>query len=136
MSKAPTTRVEEALALRMQGFFFAQQMQAARCDALLREAGLPNTPSQGDMHFSVLRRHGTPISAQKRIVARYWRRMYGSRWGEYEARRIADLAESISRQLATEPGQCRAHADELMRRLEADWPTLLRRIQWGPSESH
>ena len=42
------------------------------------------------------------------------------------------LAESISAQLATEPGQCRLHADELMRRLEAEWPTLLRRIQYRP----
>ena len=86
------------------------------------------------MHFSVLRRHGKPIVAQKRIVARYWRKMYGSRWADYEARRIADLAESISRQVATEPGQCAAHAGELMRRLEADWPALLRRIQWRPGE--
>ena len=132
--QGPHATVEEALALRVEGFFFAQQMQAARCDALLRKAGLPNTPSQGDIHFSVLRRHGNPISAQKRIVARYWRRMYGSRWGEYEARRIADLAELISRQLATEPGQCGPHADELMRRLEADWPTMLRRIQYVPDE--
>ena len=121
------------MALRVEGFFFAQQMQAARCDALLRKAGLPNTPSQGDIHFSVIRRHRKPISAQKRIVARYWPRIYGSRWGEYEARRIADLAESISGQLATEPGQCRPHADELMRRLEADWPALLRRIQYVPT---
>ena len=82
----------------------------------------------------MLRRHGKAIGAQKRVVARYWRRMYGSRRGEYEARRIADLAESISRQLATEPGQCPAHADELMRRLEADWPALLRRIQYVPGE--
>ncbi len=131
--QGPHATVEEALALRVEGFFFAQQLQAARCDGLLREAGRPNTPSHGDIHLSILRRHSQPIGELILVATRYWRKMYGSRWGEYAARRTIELAESVQPLLATTPAPCLEHAEELMRRLEADWPALLRRIGWVPT---
>jgi hypothetical protein len=109
----------EHWALGVEGFLIAQQLQAARCDAFLREAGLSNTPPQLDLHFAIVKRNRHRIAEAKRILHAYFQRTYGDRWSEALAERQREVLLEIDRAATANEARCREHAVKLVRRLDS-----------------